>query len=84
MTDLAKARKQQQDRRSECRKIVTLNPIEQLKADAVELIGPWRFEGLRIDSCKVTYEFRRERPHLPATAGSWTSGRRWSSSRRRR
>jgi hypothetical protein len=42
-TDLAKARKQQKDGRSECRQVVALNPIEQLKAGAVELIGPWRF-----------------------------------------
>jgi hypothetical protein len=38
---LAKARKQQKDGRSEYRQVVALNPVEQLKADAVELISPW-------------------------------------------
>jgi hypothetical protein len=63
-TDLAKARKQQKDGRSECRQIVTLNPIEELKARAVELISPCRFEDLWAGSSKVaTHELRRERPH---------------------
>ena len=61
---LAKVRKQQKDRRSEYRQIVALNPVEQLKADTVELISAWRFADLRAGSSKVaTYELGRERPH---------------------
>src|SRR5581483_5812965 len=62
--DLAKARKQRKDGRSECRQIVTLDPIEQLKAGAVELICPGRLEDLRPNGRKVaTHELRGERPH---------------------
>ena len=60
----AKARKQQKDGRSERRQIVALNPVEQLKADAVELISAWRFVDLQAGGGKVaTDELGRERPH---------------------
>src|SRR5581483_6883595 len=62
--DLAKARKQRKDRRSERRQVVAANPVEQLKPDAVELISARRFADLRAGSSKVaTDELGRERPH---------------------
>ena len=61
---MAKASKQLKDRHSEYRQIVALNPIEQLKANAVELISTGRVADVRADSSELaTYELVGWRCH---------------------